>query len=291
MSFSLGRTEVRITLGAVLLPALCFVLGEGEALLCAIISLAVHEAAHAIAARNLNVPIVRFSVYPFGAVMRLDTLPTGGQGEGIVAAAGPLGSLTFAALLQLSLLILPMGDFGKRLIGTNLLIALFNLLPAFPLDGGRIFRSVLLRVVRERTARALLFAFTAVIALGMIGIGVYCIFKDLPAWTLFLIPPFLIASAISEWRMPDAGIVARMMERKNVVRSGAAQKAQIIVLRDDACIGDAIASTSKTRFTIIRVLQSDGFYELDEDRLLNAAARFGMRTPLKTVISQLTDAK
>ncbi len=291
MRFCVGRTEIRLTVGAILLPAFSLIAGEGEMLLAAILSLAVHEAAHLIAAKNLGLSAARVTLYPFGAVMRLDALLSDGRGEWIVAAAGPLGSLAFAAILQLIALLLISDAWIGRMTGTNLAIALLNLLPAFPLDGGRIFRALLSRVVRERTARTVLLAFTALIALGMIGAGVYLVLNGVPAWTLFLIPPFLVSSAIAEWRTPDAGIVSRVMDRSVHLRAGNAQKAQIVVLSEYASVGTALAALSGSRFTILRVLHGTGFVELNESALLDAAAISGTRSSLKNVISRLTDGK
>ena len=291
MTFSVGRTEIRLTVGAILLPAFSLIAGEGELLLAAVLSLAVHEAAHLIAAKNLGFSAARLTLYPFGAVMRLDALLSDGRGEWIVAAAGPLGSLTFAALLKLFEPFLPADAWIARMTETNLAIALFNLLPAFPLDGGRIFRWLLCRAVRERTARNILLSFTIVIALGMIGLGVYLMFRGVPAWTLFLIPPFLVSSAIAEWRMPDAGIVSRVMDRSAHLRAGNAQKAQIVVLSEHASVGTAMKALSGSRFTILRVLHGTGFVELNESALLDAAAVSGTQSSLKNVISRLTDGK
>ena len=291
MRFFLGRTEVRITPGAVLLPAFCIVAGETRALLFAILSLSVHEAAHAVAAKNLGIPLARLTVYPFGAVLTPDSLLCDGRGEGIVAAAGPLGSLMFAALLRLFDAILPGGEWIERLIGTNLVIAFLNLLPAFPLDGGRIFRALLSHTVRERTARIVLLSFTAAIALGMTGVGLICVVRGVPAWTLFLIPPFLIASAIKEWRMPDAGIITRVLERGEAVRSGVPRTAKIVVIGENASIKDALSCFSGSRYTILRVLGGAGFRELTETEILRAAAHNGPEKSLKSVILQLTDGK
>ncbi len=291
MTFSVGRTEIRVTAGAILLSAFCVIAGEGERLLAAVLSLAVHETAHLIAAANLGLPAARVTLYPFGAVMRLDTQLSDARVEWIVAAAGPLGSLTFAALLKLLEPALPADTWIAGMTGTNLAIALFNLLPAFPLDGGQIFRALLCRVAKERTARTVLFAFTILISLVMAGFGAYLALRGVPAWTLFMIPPFLIASAVSEWRMPDAGIVSRVIGRSADLRAGIAQKAQIIVLSEYASVGTALSTLSVSRFTILRVQHGTGFVELNETALLDAAAKHGTRIPLKTVISRLTDGK
>ena len=290
MTFSLGGTEIRITWGAVLLPAFCIAAGETKALLCALFSLAVHEAAHAVAAHNLGFGIARIGLYAFGAVMRLAD-ETEGRGEWIIAAAGPLGSLTVAGLLRLFQGAMPAQDVLSRLVETNLLIAFVNLLPAFPLDGGRLFRALLRRVMRERAARTLLLVFTAVIAAGAAAAGIVLIRKGVPAWTLIAVPPFLIASAVSEWRMPDAGTISRVMRRNAALKHGTAQKAEILVLPDSASVGDAMTAISDSRYTILRVAASSGAVELTEAEILRAAAKFGMHAPLKSVISRLTERK
>lgn len=291
MSFTLFRTEIRITPGAALFLAFCIVAGEAETLLLAALSLAAHEASHAIAARNLAVPVANLTVYPFGAVMRTDATLSDEKTECIVAAAGPLGSLTFAALLRLFGTLLPEEGCVSRLIGINLAIALFNLLPAYPLDGGRICRALLRKAARERTVRTLLFAFTALISLGMIGTGVYLVLHGVYAWTLFVLAPFLTASAFAEWRMPDEGIAARVMERSSALRGGTAKKAQITVIGERASIGEALAALSGSRYTILFVRGKTGFTEITEDTVVKAAAKYGVHASLKTAISGLTDEK
>ena len=291
MSFTLLRTEIRVTFGAVLFAAVCIVAGEAEALLLAVLSLAAHEASHAIAARNLAASVAKLTVYPFGAVMRLDATFSDTKTEGIVAAAGPLGSLTLAALLKLFATAFPGSDLLSRLSGTNLAIALLNLLPAYPLDGGRILRAVLRRFVREHTAKTLLFTFTVMLSLGMIVAGVYLVLHGVYAWTLFALAPFFIASALAEQRVPDAGILARVMDRTATLKSGVAQKAQIAVIGERASVGEALAALSGSRYTILRVLHASGYTELSEDAIVKAAAKYGMRASLHTAISGLTDRK
>ena len=288
MTFTLGGTEIRLTVGAALLSAFCIVAGEWRALLGAVLSLAAHEAAHALAARNLGIPVAHVTVYPFGAVMRLSGPPQKTE-EWIVAAAGPLGSLTAAAFLKLFAVRYPSGAWIERLADANLAIACVNLLPAFPLDGGRVFRALLLQTSRPRTARTLLLAFTAAIALGIGTAGVFLLLRGVPAWTLVAIAPFLVVSARNEWRTPDPGTVSGVMDRKSALKCGAAQKAQIVVLSDETDVGEAISALSARRYTIVRVVCGSGFRELNESALIDAAAKYGVGTPLKTVISRLTE--
>lgn len=287
MRFRIGRAEARIHFGVLPLLFWCVVAGETTALLLSAISLTVHECAHAIAAKNTGKRIARVTVYPFGAVMTLDK-SFGTQGEWVVAAAGPAASFAVSGMLKLFELLTGPLAWSSTLIRTNLLIALLNLLPAFPLDGGRIARAVLLKTTGERAARRLLLAFTALAAAGIFGTGIYFIFRGVPAWTMLALPPFLVLSAIDEWKQPDAGIVARVMERREALKAGFAEKAQIIVVSDEASVKEAMNALSSKRLTILRVQRGSRCVELEEGALLDAAAKFGMHAPLKIVISRLT---
>jgi stage IV sporulation protein FB len=109
-----------------------------------------HEIGHAVVALRRGIPISEITLYPYGGVAQLERLPSGGWAELQIAAAGPAVNLVIAGLLAALAGggILGQGDAIVRqlltaLIWGNLLIAGFNLLPAFPLDGGRVLRGAL----------------------------------------------------------------------------------------------------------------------------------------------------
>ena len=205
--------------------ALCIVLGEGVPLFLSVLALSLHEAAHWIAAKNTGRAPNALSIYPFGAVITPEWLK-GEQGDWIAAIAGPLGSFALSGMLAVLRTAGVGSAWTEELFRVSLLIGLLNLVPAYPLDGGRVCRALLLRTVSERKARTVLLIFTALVSLGLTAAGVYLILRGVPAWTMLAIPPFLLGSAFAEQRMPDAGIVARVMERREAMRSGTPQKAQ-----------------------------------------------------------------
>ena len=103
-----------------------------------------HELAHALVALHFRIPVTRIVLHIFGGVAHIARDPERPIQEFLVAVAGPASSLMlaagFSALSNLSALT---GPAFAWLSLINLTLALFNLLPGFPLDGGRILRAAL----------------------------------------------------------------------------------------------------------------------------------------------------
>ena len=288
MTLRLGRTAIRVSASTLPFAAFCIVAGEWKQLLLSLLSLALHEAAHAIAARNAGLPIKRVTLYPFGAVMQLDNVPSGTDPKWTVAAAGPLFSLAVSGMLRLAASAFGASETSDLLLRINLAIAALNLLPAFPLDGGRVLKSCLCAKLNERAARTVTLSLTVLIALGLFGTALFLALRETPAWTLLSVPPFLLAAAFREWRVPDAGTVVRVMDRNSALRRGEPQKAEVTVVPDSLTVTEALTLLSARRYTILRVQGTSGCTDLDEGELIGAAARSDPHDTLKKVISGLT---
>jgi Zn-dependent protease len=155
-------------------------------------SVVIHELAHAIVARRLGIPIGNITLFLFGGVASIKREPGTPADELRMAAAGPAASVVLALLCFVIMLPLPEGwtnDLVYLLAWSNALLAAFNLLPAFPSDGGRILRAILWHF-RGSQARATGTAsiVSLVVAAGLIAAGIY--------------------SALFERNVPETGLIA-----------------------------------------------------------------------------------
>jgi Zn-dependent protease/predicted transcriptional regulator len=111
-------------------------------------SLLLHELSHSLLARARGIPVKGITLYLFGGVSNLGREPQSAREEFMIAIVGPLTSLALGAVFAILWAVLrPSAPGGAAIAGylafINGALAAFNLLPGFPLDGGRVFRSII----------------------------------------------------------------------------------------------------------------------------------------------------
>ena len=135
-----------------------------------------HELSHSMVARIYKIRVISITLFVFGGVARLGREPAKPRQELNIAIAGPIASLALALGFYSLTLFFPysqmVGALAVWLWQTNAMLAVFNMLPGFPLDGGRVFRAIVWGVTKD-FSRATKIAGTSgkVVAYAMIVLG------------------------------------------------------------------------------------------------------------------------
>ncbi|MGI9597433.1 MAG: site-2 protease family protein, partial [Acidimicrobiales bacterium] len=137
-------------------------------------SILIHELAHAFMAKARGIEVAGITLFVFGGATEADASSRTAVDELVIAIVGPLTSLALAGTLGLIWAVLDSGQAAVRLIGylamVNLVLALFNLVPGLPLDGGRVLRAIVWGVTGD-FARATRLATAAGVGVGYLLIG------------------------------------------------------------------------------------------------------------------------
>jgi len=143
-------------------------------------SVIVHELAHCVVARGRGAVVKDILLMPLGGLSELDRMPSSAQDELAIAIVGPLTSFGLAALAALGGLALHVslwpptlftGSWIARIMWLNVVLGAFNMLPALPMDGGRVLRASLARHRDPREATRVAVKVARAVALVMIAGG------------------------------------------------------------------------------------------------------------------------
>ena len=243
-----------------------------------------HEFGHALTARLFGISTKDITLLPIGGVARLESIPEDPKEEFLVAAAGPAVNLVIAAGLFGGLLL--SGFFGQtlnmaalinnfwlQLLIANITLVVFNLIPAFPMDGGRLLRSTLALVTDHLKATRI----AAIIGRGL---------AVLMGIAGFFINPWLVLTAVFVWF--GAGSEAQAVEMKVglkglVVRDAMVSKFyQVEANQNLSDVFQLAMTTGQYNIPVV----SNGVYLgiIRRSDLLKAIERLGNRAPAYAAI-------
>jgi len=247
-------------------------------------SVVLHEYGHALTARRFGVQTRDITLYPIGGVARLERIPEVPVQELWVALAGPAVNVVIAAILYLWLaltsgmepvnsLTMTSGSFIERLMVTNLALVVFNLIPAFPMDGGRVLRSLL--ALRLEYTNATQIAATVGQALAFV-FGFIGLFSN----------PFLLFIAFFVWI--GAQSEAQIVQMKSVLGGVPVSRAMLTdfsVLAPENTLSEAIDEVlagSQKDFPVVEDGQVVGI--LTQTDLMNGLRNLGERASVRSVM-------
>ncbi len=235
-----------------------------------------HEFGHVLTAKSFGIRTPDITLLPIGGLARMERMPEKPWQELLVALAGPAVNVVIALLLAPFYLPLPREEvqilampFGQRLLLANIALVLFNMIPAFPMDGGRVLRALLAMVMPY--GRATEVAATIGQFLAVLG-AIFAIKSG--AWLIALIALFIFMAARGESQMVQARIALSGVPLERAMIT------EFHVLREGDTLNDAavaLLAGSQHDFPVI-----DGGGELEglltRTRLIEAITKTGPAT-------------
>jgi Zn-dependent protease len=170
-------------------------------ILAVFVCVVLHEFGHSLQVKRYGIPVRDIVLLPIGGMARAERIPEDPRQEIIVAISGPLVNFALALLLFGILFVGGDGMVGEEFVTSllviNLVLGLFNLVPAFPMDGGRILRGVLATRMHYLRATSVARAIGQVIAVGFVIVG----FLNSAFLMLPVIAVFIFFGAMNEENM------------------------------------------------------------------------------------------
>jgi Zn-dependent protease/CBS domain-containing protein len=248
---------------------------------CLFVCVALHELGHSLVAQRFGVGVREILLLPIGGVARLEREPQKAWHELLIAVAGPLVNVVLAVALGL----VGLFSFGpgytlqesvarapefRNLIGIlvqgNVLLAVFNMIPALPMDGGRVLRAALAMVIGKARSTRIAAVLGQVLAAGLFVIGV----MRPEHLMLALIGAFVFLGATQERMAVDANSALRGFVARDVCATNP------VVLSPGDTLGaaiDVMLRSSQHHFAVVHGTSVVGL--LSRDDALRAVSRVG----------------
>lgn len=248
-------------------------------------SVVFHELSHALVARHYGIKVIDITLLPIGGVARMPTTPEEPRQEILISAAGPAASLVLAISLWfisdllgygLSFWNVSMqGNILAQLAAVNLVLAIFNIIPAFPMDGGRVLRGLLSLYMNPMTATRVAVGIGQALAIGLFFFG-------LLSMNIFMILIALFVYMGAEAEERQLGI---MLPLKGVtVRSAMVSDIDVLSPNDTVgAVAEHYCRGFQEDFPVVHDHKLVGL--ITRDTLINALHKKGSSVPVSEVMA------
>ena len=245
-----------------------------------------HEFGHALAARRYGIGTRDINLLPIGGVARLESMPEDPKEELVVAIAGPAVNVVIAIGLYLIMLVMGQsdmelshhitgGNFLADLLLINIILVLFNLIPAFPMDGGRVLRALLAFKMKRSKATRVAASVGQLLAIGFVFFGLFY-----NPWLLF-IGIFVFLGAGAESKQVVATESLREIKVQDLMAT------DYLALSQTASVSKAAAAFMESREPELVVTDEERFVGIASYKLIIEEMQKGhFNNPVVTLIKE-----
>lgn len=281
---SIFDVDIKISITLVVLVVAAILIGNAAEMSIFFFVFLVHETAHVVAAKALKMKVSEIEILPFGGAVRIESIfELNPMNEIYIALAGPginiIMLLGYAALQNLGFIEIKDSDIFAK---ANLLLAGFNLLPALPLDGGRVLRAILSREMGIKKATNVAAYGGLALSLFLAMSGLYGLYLKIFNLNFFLLSGFLAYSAFKEKRNASYLVLRDITFKRDIlIKEGVLTTKELVALYD-LPVRSVMKKFVPHRYHYIKVVDHSlrvwGY--LDETQIINGMVDRGANIPI-----------
>lgn len=237
-------------------------------------SVLLHEIGHAITAKLLGIRVEEIELFPFGGIAKMEDITKyGGFKEGSIAIAGPAVSAMIAAL---GTVLGEQNELLKTIGQFNFILFVFNIIPALPMDGGRILRNILLHFMSYKRATKTMVILGRLMAIALVFYNILIIYKGSNSVAYIITALFIYLGCHKELRYCSYYYLLNLNNKKG----GFGRRrlmTRTLRLHKDTYIRSAANQFSPNNICIVHVVDDSGrvIKILREADIMDAFLKYG----------------
>ncbi len=255
--FTIGMTKIKSSAAVLLLPLCVLLCGKGAQVLITAAALVMHEIAHTLMLKALGYSIDCIELQPFGFVARLSEPYYNSFDELLVAATGPIASMVLGLITIAMVASKEEAQYAQLFGNISVTIGIMNLLPAYPLDGGKLLLCTLDIFMGAQKAKRLTIYIGIIIAFVFCSLTIYLLFIDMRALLYTVIFLLLLLAAIREKRGLEIANARKLALKQSRFRRGNILRVQHVAINENCSVLQAARHLDGGRYTIFTVLDDD----------------------------------
>lgn len=277
---TIRRVKIRIHFLLVVMMVIFAISGQLAEAMVSLASVIFHEWCHAVVALKLNWCVKEIELLPFGGVAKMERLCAGGIDEILVVIAGPVGSAVMGGICYM----IDENGITSVLAEVNLMLALCNLIPVYPLDGGRILHSVLHCMMKPKEAIRRTVRMSQLVATVLLFYAGYSLVHDGEV----LVSLLMLAGMT--WRMTTAEYLhsallpfAIMATKRRMLLANGYLKMQWYAVAGEKEVREVMELFRSDVYTMVAVIDRAGRYqgEISEMEVWQLVERHKLTEPIE----------
>lgn len=246
-------------------------------------SVLVHELGHALMAKRIGIQVEEIELFPFGGIAKMEDITKyGGYVEAYVAFAGPMVSGVIAVI---GAILWHYNPAFKPIALYNFILFSFNVMPALPLDGGRMLRNILLQYMSYKSATRIMVLIGKLTAIALVVYNIYIIYNKSNSIAYILTALFIYLGCNKELKYCSYYYLLHKNNFKKSIASNKKVRVRVVDLPSNTYVRHAADEFSPSTVCIIHVVDRNGrvMAVLNESDIMDAFIKYGYDSRLADI--------